>query len=169
MSDEARRRFNELVAPHLDDAYRLARWLTGGAQNAEDIVQDAALRAYRGLSGLREVGSSRAWFFTIVRNAAASARADGMYTELWSAEAETSREPTPEDAAIAAGDAALVRRAIAQLPEEFREAIVLREIAGLSYREIAQMTRAPIGTVMSRLSRARRLLGAAVLAEGGSK
>jgi RNA polymerase sigma factor (sigma-70 family) len=156
--------FAETVLPHLDAAFNYARWLTRNDAEAEDVVQDACLRAMRFFSSLRD-DDARAWLLTIVRNT--------WYTRV--SRRDTARKEAPlDDAGIDAADGALdpeallvqqhtvarVRDALEQLPPDFREVIVLREIEGLTYKEIAAVIRAPIGTVMSRLARGReRLLG----------
>ena len=154
--------------PHIDDAYRLAHWLTGNRTDAEDVVQDASLRAFR---AIREFagGSARSWLLTIVRNTAYTwlrkNRPTAVITvedleavELEHAEPSDPNGETPEAALIAKVDAEQLRAAIAALPTPFRETLVLRDIEGLDYREIAEATEVPIGTVMSRLARARRRL-----------
>ncbi len=154
------------MAPHLDSAYGLARYLCRDAASAEDIAQDALLKAFAGFDGFRG-GSPRAWLLAIVRNAyidwgrRSRARREsgaphlGMYDAADVADADT---PTPEAALIARGDAMALRGAIEALDEPFRETLVLRDIEGLNYQQIAEITGAPVGTVMSRLSRARRAL-----------
>jgi RNA polymerase sigma-70 factor (ECF subfamily) len=167
--------FRQLILPHLDGAYNLARYLTRDAALSEDVVQDAMLRACRGFGGFRG-DSARAWLFTIVRNCcrtAMSGRAgtvslvinesslgDEAASELdqWPDPA-----PTPEEELFRKVDAARVRAAIATIPEPFREVVVLRDLEDLSYAEIAQVTGAPIGTVMSRLSRGRGILAKELL------
>jgi RNA polymerase sigma factor (sigma-70 family) len=161
-------RFRSVVMPHIDDAYRLARWLTGNRTDAEDVVQDASLRAFR---AIREFagGSSRAWVLSIVRNttyswlrknrpAAVITVEDLEAVELQHATPGDADGETPEAALIAKVDAEQLHAAIAALPTPFRETLVLRDIEGLDYREIAEATEVPIGTVMSRLARARRRL-----------
>lgn len=161
-------RFRSVVMPHIDDAYRLARWLTGNRTDAEDVVQDASLRAFR---AIREFagGSSRAWVLSIVRNttyswlrknrpAAVITVEDLEAVELQHATPGDADGETPEAALIAKVDAEQFHAAIAALPTPFRETLVLRDIEGLDYREIAEATEVPIGTVMSRLARARRRL-----------
>jgi len=151
--------------PHLDEALTLARWLTGNSTDAEDVAQEACLRAFKSLERA-QVDHPRAWLLTITRNTAftwlARNRSKGT---LLSADPESEEEAsslegpeTPEEAVIAAADATTMEKAIEDLPQAFRETIIMREIAGLSYREIAEVTGAPIGTVMSRLARARSLL-----------
>ncbi len=167
-SETARRRFTEQVLPHLDDAYSLARWLAGGATDAEDIVQEACLRAFKALESA-SIEQPRAWLLAIVRNAAftwlAKNRPSALVLSGGAEEAathpkalETPAAPSPEAAMIEAADQASVVAAIEDLPMAFRETFVMREINGLSYREISETTGAPIGTVMSRLARARALL-----------
>jgi RNA polymerase sigma factor (sigma-70 family) len=166
-SESARRRFSEIVLPHLDDAYGLARWLTGSGADAEDVVQDACMRALASLD-TATIERPRAWVLTIVRNTAftwlAKNRPKNVVltddTELLEAAAakQPSISPDQEEALIAAADQAALEAAIQALPHVFREAIVMREVQGLSYREIAAAIGAPVGTVMSRLGRARALL-----------
>lgn len=157
--DDRRRRFEAQALPHLDAAYNLARWLSRSPADAEDIVQDAMLRAFRGFEGFRG-GDIKAWLLTIVRNcwlsAGAAARRRG-HTSLEDEDLETP-ESTPEETAIQAGAKRRLDALIGQLPEEFREVLILREIEDMSYREIAAITGSPIGTVMSRLARARAML-----------
>lgn len=166
--DEDRARFAATFLPHIAEAHRLARWLTGSATDAQDVVQDAALKAYRGIAGFSG-GNARAWVLTIVRNAAHTWLAKNRAFPLVLAgtkerlddegEAVEVADPdTPEILLLRKVEAEAVRRAIAALPDVFREAIVLREMQGLDYREIAHVLGVPMGTVMSRLARARRLL-----------
>jgi RNA polymerase sigma-70 factor (ECF subfamily) len=170
-TDDADAQFARLVLPYLDDAYSLARWLTGNGTDAEDVVQDACLRAFRAIGGFAG-GSARAWLLTIVRHCAYAWLRKNRPSAVVAVEdleaverAEARPDPggdTPETALIAKADAARLRAAISQLPEPFREAVVLRDIHGLDYREIAEVTGMPMGTVMSRLARARRRLIAAL-------
>jgi RNA polymerase sigma factor (sigma-70 family) len=166
-------RFAHVVMPHIDDAYRLARWLTGNSTDAEDVVQDASLRAFRAIRGYAG-GSARAWLLSIVRNTAYSwlrkNRPTAVVTvddleavELTQANPADPDLETPETTLLAQIDADQLRAAIAALPAPFRETLVLRDIEGLDYREIAQTTEVPIGTVMSRLARARRRLTATLV------
>jgi RNA polymerase sigma-70 factor (ECF subfamily) len=161
-------RFRSIVMPHIDEAYRLAHWLTGNRTDAEDVVQDASLRAFR---AIREYagGNPRSWLLSIVRNTAYSwlrkNRPAAVFTveDLEAVEVEQTKpgDPsgeTPEAALIAKVDAEQLRAAISALPTPFRETLVLRDIEGLDYREIAEATDVPIGTVMSRLARARHRL-----------
>jgi RNA polymerase sigma factor (sigma-70 family) len=158
-------RFANLVMPHLGDAYSLARWITGSRTDAEDVVQDACLRAFRAIGGLADE-SARPWVLTIVRNTAYTwmrknrPSAVLMVEDLEAVESAQAipgdpDSETPETALIAKTDAAGLEAAIAALPMPYREAMILRDVQGLSYREIAQVTGVPIGTVMSRLARGR--------------
>ena len=154
--------------PHLDAAYRFARWLSRSAADTDDIVQEAFLRAFRGYDGFRG-GDVKAWLLTIVRNCHATAvqqqqrRATVPLPEdheeaLRSVSVEVATSPDPESASAAADEKRTLDRLIAALPEEHREVLVLRELEDMSYREIAAVTQVPIGTVMSRLARARAAL-----------
>ena len=162
--------FSAVVMPYLGDAYALARWLTGNRTDAEDVVQEASLRAFRAIRRYAG-GNARAWVLTIVRNTAltwmAKARPAALLVvedlaaiERQQARSGNSRDcvADPETEIIARADAARLENAIAALPSPFRETLVLRELQGLDYREIAHVTEAPIGTVMSRLARARQRL-----------
>jgi len=153
--------FNEAVLPHLDAAYNLARWLTRNDQDAEDIVQEASLRAFKywkGFSGR----DCRPWLLAIVRNTFYSwLRQRSVQTELTAdGEMDDIEEgvPNPENMLLQNADRELLKAALEDLPVDFREAIVLREMEGLSYKEIADIASVPIGTVMSRLARARKRL-----------
>jgi RNA polymerase sigma-70 factor (ECF subfamily) len=168
---DERAAFDEVFAPHMAEAYRLAQWLAGSASDAEDIVQEAAIRAFRGIKSFGAV-NARAWSLTIVRNTALSwltknrSRRVSYIDDLNAAEQQEleyeglhgARIETPEQAALLKADAEEIERALAQLPTQFREVIVLREINQMNYRDIAEITNVPIGTVMSRLSRGRQLL-----------
>ena len=161
-------RFARLVLPHLDDAYMLARWLTGDRIDAEDVVQEACLRAFRAIPAASDF-NARAWTLGAVRSAAFAwlrkyrpaalvppdefGPRERAQMRSWDADGAT-----PEAALIAKTDAARLAAAIARLPAPFREALVLRDIQGLSYREIADIVGVPIGTVMSRLARGRNRL-----------
>ena len=167
----ARARFSQLVLPRLDEGYRLARWLTGNPTDAEDVVQEACLRAFRAIEGFAE-GNARAWFLTIVRNTCYSwlerhrprsvvfseDLGPGDLAALDAGGATAEPLPTPESALIGKDEGLRLARAIDALPVPLREALVLREYHGLSYREIAEVGGIPIGTVMSRLARARQHL-----------
>jgi RNA polymerase sigma factor (sigma-70 family) len=162
---DSRTRFANVVIPHLDDAYGLARWVTGNRADAEDVVQEACLRAFRGIAGFSG-GNSRAWVLTIVRNAAydwlrknrssAVVHVEDITAIERMADDAASPDNNPEAALIARADEARLEAAIANLPAVFRDTMVLRDVQGLDYREIATITDVPIGTVMSRLARARR-------------
>jgi RNA polymerase sigma factor (sigma-70 family) len=157
--------FTAVVMPHLDDAFALARWLTGNSADAEDIVQEACLRALRGLDRYAG-GNARAWLLAITRNTAFTWLARNRPKTLVITEDIEALAPadgaTPEEALIAKASAAAIELAIAALPPPFKETLVLRDINGFSYRDIAEITGAPVGTVMSRLARARGLLMAAL-------
>jgi RNA polymerase sigma-70 factor, ECF subfamily len=156
--DDRRRRFEAQALPHLDAAYNLARWLSRSPADADDIVQDAMLRAFRAFDGFRG-GDAKAWLLTIVRNcwlsAGAASRRRG-HTGL--DEGLPAQDADPEETAIQAGHQRRLDAMIARLPADFREVLILRELEDMSYREIAEITGSPIGTVMSRLARARTLL-----------
>jgi RNA polymerase sigma factor (sigma-70 family) len=171
--DDDHARFARLVLPHLGDAYSLARWITGNRADAEDVVQDACLRAFRAIGGVAD-GSARPWLLTVVRNTAYTRlRKNRPSTVLVVEDLESietaqamhgiSESETPETALIANVDAPQLEAAVAALPTPYRETMVLRDIQGLSYREIGEVTGVPIGTVMSRLARARRRLIATMM------
>ena len=154
--------FEETVLPHLDAAFNYARWLTRNEADAEDVVQDACVRAMRFFSSLRD-DDARAWLFTIVRNAwysRVSRKANvAEGTRLNDGQDERPDNALdPEERLLQQHTVGLVRAALEQLPVDFREVIVLREIEGLSYKEIAEVAGVPVGTVMSRLARARERL-----------
>jgi RNA polymerase sigma-70 factor (ECF subfamily) len=165
MTEDDAERFERTVVPHLDDAYTLARYLLRDEHDAQDVVQEAALRAvryFRGYAG----GDARAWLLAIVRNCSLTWRrrrradehtvpfTDGMDNLAL----QTARET--DASAVEASERGRVQRAVDSLPHEFREVVVLREIQDLSYREISDVIGVPIGTVMSRLARARKRLAA---------
>jgi RNA polymerase sigma-70 factor (ECF subfamily) len=160
--DDRRLRFEKQVLPHLDAAYNLARWLARG--DADDIVQDAFLRAFRGFDGFRG-DDAKPWLLAIVRNCwrdAGSAQNRRGRLEQQDDErmALVADKGDPEIVAIAGGESRRLDALIAGLPEEYREVFVLREMEEMNYREIAEAIDVPIGTVMSRLARARALLKA---------
>jgi RNA polymerase sigma-70 factor, ECF subfamily len=164
--DDRRRRFETQVLPHLDAAYRFARWLARSPDDADDVVQEAMLRAYRGFDALR--GSDvKAWLLTIVRNCHSTAltqqqrRAHVPLPEEHDAQdghALIALTPDPESASICRDAEQTLERLLAGLPDDYRAVLVLREIEEMRYREIAEITSLPIGTVMSRLARARSAL-----------
>lgn len=161
-------RFEQAVLPHLTAAYNLARWLTGNDHDAEDVVQESYLRALKFFPGFRG-GSSRPWLLAIVRNTCYTwMRRNRMAEPGLELDEEMyvdTTSPSPEAILLATARGDLVRRALEELPAEFREIVILREMEGLSYKEIAEVTSVPVGTVMSRLARARarlqKLLGEA--------
>jgi RNA polymerase sigma factor (sigma-70 family) len=158
-------RFARVVLPHLGDAYSLARWITGNRADAEDVVQDASLRAFLAIGSVGD-GNARPWMLTIVRNTAYTwlrknrpsavlAVEDLEDVEAANAKPGDPDSETPETALIARADAASLQAAIMALPTAYRETVILRDVQGLSYREIGEVTGVPIGTVMSRLARGR--------------
>jgi RNA polymerase sigma-70 factor (ECF subfamily) len=158
-----RERFEQAVLPHLDAAYNLARWLTRNDQDAQDVTQEALLRAFRFFDGYQG-GNMRAWLLTIVRNTCYTwlhrnrppESAVEFDEEIHSD--ESSGGADPEIQVLAKADKAAVHRALEELPDIFREILVLREVEGLSYKEIADVASVSLGTVMSRLARARTRL-----------
>jgi RNA polymerase sigma-70 factor (ECF subfamily) len=155
-------RFEQAILPHMDAAYNLARWLTRNEQDAQDMVQEAYLRAFKFFDAFHGV-DGRAWLLTIVRNACYTwlhqNRAREMTTtfdeEIHSIESETSN---PAALVLQSADHQILRQALDELPVEYREAVVLRDLEGFSYKEIADIVNVPTGTVMSRLARARERL-----------
>jgi len=168
--------FEQTVLPHLDAAYNLARWLAGNDHDAQNVSQEACLRAFKFFGNFRGE-NARAWLLTIVRNtfynwlqknrpAAAISEIDDEALAVEDVYANV------ESVHLQRADAETVRRAIAELPVEFREIVVLREMEGFSYKEIADLSSVPIGTVMSRLARARKQLQTRLAAEfqnGGAR
>ena len=155
-------RFEETIMPHLDAAYNLARWLTRNEHDAEDVAQDAVLRAFKFFDGFRG-GNSRAWLLSIVRNTAYTWLQKNRKHEIATVFSEEEHDvedlaANPEVLLLRKADHEEIVRAVEQLPVEFREVIILRELEGMSYKEIAEMSDVPIGTVMSRLARARKQL-----------
>jgi RNA polymerase sigma-70 factor (ECF subfamily) len=158
--NEQQGRFERLVLPHIDAAYNLARWLAGNDHDAEDIAQDACVRAFRFVDGCRGA-DGRAWLLTIVRNTAYSwlkknrsfapiSMDDDEFTEI--------EDQSAANRTFHGADTDALRAALEALPPEFREILILRELEGFSYKEIADVAELPVGTVMSRLARARRQL-----------
>ncbi len=169
VSPETLKRFQSIIVPQLDSAYNFARFLCRDPDTASDIVQEAFLRAYRSFGAYRG-GDARAWMFAIVRNChrawlSEARRRTHFETSMATGDSGSEAEPlahriaseadTPETSTIQQSEAALVRKVINRLSEPMREILVLRELEDLSYRQIAEIIDAPIGTVMSRLARAR--------------
>jgi RNA polymerase sigma-70 factor (ECF subfamily) len=170
--DDRRSRFDRAVLPHLDAAYDLARWLTRNDHDAEDVLQTAVLRALQFFDGFHGA-NPRAWLLTIVRNSFYSwleqrkrghEIVDPFDEEIHSEVSVSGADPEIE--LLRQADSRLLRQAFESLPLPLREAMVLRELEGLSYKEIAAIAAVPIGTVMSRLSRARRQLQGFLIAHG---
>jgi RNA polymerase sigma-70 factor (ECF subfamily) len=171
MSDEAERRFSAVVLANLDAAYNLARWIVRDDAGAEDAVQEASLRAYRYLGG-HAVDNAKPWFMAVVRNACVDWLKDnrrGSGDEPYDDDLHGSNDAgaerfriaapgDPERAAMRSDDVRWLVQSIESLPREYREVILLREIEGLSYKEIGSIVDIPIGTVMSRLARGREML-----------
>ena len=160
LSEAERQRFEQVVLPHLDSAYNLARWLLRGQPDAQDVTQEALLRALRFFPGLHG-GNARAWLLKIVRNASYTWLESNRRAELaeeFDEERHGAPTPSPETQAIAGDDRDRLRDALERLPTRFREVLVLRELEGCSYKEIAEVAGLPMGTVMSSLARARRRL-----------
>lgn len=170
--------FEQLVLPHLGAGYNLARWLLRNDHDAQDVMQEAIVRAFRFYQGFRG-DNPRTWLLSVVRNSVYTFLQQNRVRELCTEfdenlhaapGADAHRPETPESLLLRSDDRLFLTRAIEALPVEFREVFVLREVEGLSYKEIAELARIPMGTVMSRLSRARRHLQAAVAGreQGGS-
>jgi len=157
--------------PHLDAAHNLARWLTRDETDANDVVQEAYLRAFRFFDGFHG-GDSRAWILKIVRNTCYSwlqkNRGHNLTTEF-DEEQHTVESRDPEAALIGRIDSQLLRHLLGELPTEFREIVILRELEGMSYKEIAGIADLPLGTVMSRLARARRRLQTSLATYSGGE
>jgi len=176
--ENLRDRFELLVLPHLDSAYNLARWLLRDDQDAKDVVQEAVLRAFRFFDQLRGE-NARPWLLKIVRNASMTWLHDKRVKQATPLDESDSYEksasvydsqdsiPDPEELMLAKVDREAINTAIDSLPTEFKEALLLREFEDLSYREIAGILEIPIGTVMSRLARARTLVAKALGQEIG--
>ena len=169
--DDRRERFEAQVLQHLDAAYRYARWLARSLHDAEDVVQDALVRAYRSFEQLR-AEDAKAWLLSIVRNCHLSAISQRQRQRLQplpeagsGAPELVAADPGPEAQALERDEQRTLQRLLAVLPDEHREVLVLREVEDMNYREIAAITKVPIGTVMSRLARARASLRARWLEE----
>jgi RNA polymerase sigma-70 factor, ECF subfamily len=176
-TNDKARRFRDAALPHLDDVYTLARYLLRDGADAEDAVQECYLRALRHFDTYRGP-AMKPWLFAILRNVCRGEfgrRSSALFTmDGQTEEDEDAAVPlwqeasvSPEAEMLRQWDAKTIRRLVAELPDPFREAIVLREINDLSYREIADVVGAPVGTVMSRLARARSMLRNAWIAEEG--
>ena len=165
-------RFEESILPHMDAAYNLARWLARSDFDAQDIVQEAYLRAFRFFAGFRG-NDGRPWLLRIVRNTFYSWLEKNRRGEATIPADETedigSEDAIPEKLLIREADSKLLHQAIEELPIEFREVLVMRELEGMSYKEIADVAGLPIGTVMSRLARARRMLRQRLTEHPGGK
>jgi RNA polymerase sigma factor (sigma-70 family) len=162
LRDQRLERFDQAVLPHLGAAFNLARWLTRNDHDAEDVVQEAYARAYQFFDGFHGA-DGRAWLLRIVRNTCYNWLEKNRPREPTVAFDETKhsaerKETGPEALLVANENREMLRRALEELPPEFRETLVLRELEGLSYKEIAAVTGVPVGTVMSRLARARERL-----------
>jgi RNA polymerase sigma-70 factor (ECF subfamily) len=154
---EDRERFERLILPHQDAAFNLARWLMRSREDAEDVTQEALVKAFRFFPGFHG-GDARAWLLQIVRNACYTWMEKYRSVDLTTEFDESVHVPgtaTPESAAVAANERERLMKALERLPPRAREALVLRELEGCSYKEIATITSVPIGTVMSTLARAR--------------
>ena len=172
--DDSTAQFEALALPHLDAAYNLARWLTRDDHDAHDLVQAAFLRAFRFRAGFRG-GDAKAWLMTIVRNTYYTQLRDSRHQQdevdfdetLHGCDDDSAYAIGADPARIVAGRDAgkLINRALATLPHAFREVLVLKELDELSYQQIAQVAGIPVGTVMSRLARARKLLLACLVKE----
>jgi RNA polymerase sigma factor (sigma-70 family) len=154
--------FERAVLPYLNSAYNLARWLTQNEHNAEDVIQEACLRAWRSFDTFLAGRDGRAWFLTIVRNTCFTwlrkSRSSGATIQVEEDFQAPDTSPDPEALVIKNMNSQMIRHAMEQLPLEYREILILRELEELSYKEIAKIIDIPLGTVMSRLSRARQEL-----------
>jgi RNA polymerase sigma-70 factor (ECF subfamily) len=161
-------RFEDVVLPHLDAAYRLARWLLRNEHDAEDAVQEASLKAFRYFRTY-SAGNGRAWFLSIVRNTCRDWRGGSFQPLVDQFDEEqhshAGSAANPETLMLQSADASMLERALRSVPDRFRELLVLREVEGLSYRELADVLGIPMGTVMSGLSRARQALRTALTNE----
>jgi RNA polymerase sigma factor (sigma-70 family) len=152
-------RFEQAILPHLDAAYNLARWLTRNEDDAQDMVQEASLRAFKFFDGFHGV-DARAWLLATVRNTCYTWLQQNRRSQLTTAfdeEIHTVEDDAmnPSALALKSGDVEIIRKSLEELPDEFREVVVLRDLEEMSYKEIAEVINAPLGTVMSRLARAR--------------
>jgi RNA polymerase sigma factor (sigma-70 family) len=166
-------RFEQVVLPHLDAAYNLARWLVRNTHDAEDVVQDAYLRAFRFFGGFQG-GDARAWLLKIVRNTSYSfleKRRPADLAEEFNEKIHVAENDSPdvEGLLVQSVETRMLREALEELPVTFREALVLRELEGMSYKEIAEVMEVPIGTVMSSLARGRAKLREILLRARGKE
>jgi len=162
LREDERRRFEQAFLPHMDAAYNLARWLMRDAQEAEDMLQEAYLRAFQSFAGFHGT-EGRPWLITIVRNSCYSRlrqlRGRGLATPFdEEIHTITDKAPAPESGLVQQEMRQSIQQALEELPAEFREVMVLRELEGMSYKEIAAIADISMGTVMSRLSRGRAML-----------
>jgi RNA polymerase sigma factor (sigma-70 family) len=163
--DEQLAQYEQAIFPHLDAAYNLARWLTRNDHDAEDVVQEACLRAYQFFGGFR-AGNGRTWLLTVVRNTCYTwlrqnrprEPSSSFDEEIHSVATPAQIAAQPDNVLLRSEDRQLLRQALDELPPEYREVIVLRELEGLAYKDIASIAGIPLGTVMSRLARARERL-----------
>lgn len=171
VQDDRRRRFELLALPHLDAAYNFARWLAGNSADAEDVLQDAYLRAFRYFDAFRGGSDIRVWLLSIVRNTFLSWVKENRSSRLVfvpddhgteaaePAETMWGEAPRdPESLMLQSADAGMLNRLVEDLPTEYREVLLLREVEEMSYRDISAVVGVPIGTVMSRLARSRAML-----------
>jgi RNA polymerase sigma factor (sigma-70 family) len=169
LSETEESRFQNLIVPHLDSGYSLARWLMGNPVDARDVMQEASIKAFRFMGSLKKSESAKAWFFQIVRNSAYTwLKAKPDYLEIDDATPLVSN-PDPEHLLIHNVGSEEVRKALEALPSRQREILILREFEELSYEEIARVLEVPEGTVMSRLARARQLLKTTLISQRGGK
>ena len=171
LEEQERERFEQNILPHLDAAFNLARWLLRDRRDAEDAAQESMLRAYR-FFGTFRAGDARAWLLQIVRNCCYDWLHKNRPAELQEElheESLASKQLSPEDLARLNQDRSRLALALESLPTHFREYLVLRELEGCSYKEIAAITSRPIGSVMSGLARARQQLREALLAQGRAR
>lgn len=163
---DQRERFEQTILPHLDAAYNLARWLVRNPSDAEDLVQEAMLRAVKFFAGYRG-GDARSWLLAIVRRCCftwlSRHRASDLAEEFDEKTHTTAPPPNPETLSVAGDEAARLHRALEEIPAVFREAVVLRELEEMSYKEIAEVAGVSIGTVMSRIARGRERLRAVLV------
>ena len=166
MADQNDIKFRQLIVPHFEAAYNLARWLTGNDTDATDVLQEASLKAFRFMESLKSE-NPRAWFFQIVRNTSYTVlKARKKYVELDFEKDIEDLRPNPEGLLLQDVTAKELYEALDELPVQYREVIVLREIEETSYEDIAAILQIPSGTVMSRLARARGLLKKKLIAKG---